>query len=95
MKIYEQYVKYETETPRVSQASYELDFAIRLTFTDGVEKVVGFKEFIFNSPAPDMKKYRSEEYFKGFKLVSGNLNWYDYELIFPLSSLYSGKLEAI
>ena len=95
MKIYEQYVKYETETPKVAKAVYEGDFSISLTFTNGETKLVAFKEYIFNSANPDLEKFQSEDYFKGFKLLSGNLNWYDYELIFPLSSLYSGNLEAI
>ena len=31
-------------------------------------------------------------YFKGFEVVDGNLNWYDYEMIFPLKDLYQGEI---
>lgn len=92
MKIYEEYVPYETKCPGVIAAKYIGDFAIRIFFDDGHTKLVDFKSFIFNSSNPSMKKFQSESYFEGFKIDKGNINWYDYEMIFPLASLYEGKL---
>jgi len=30
--------------------------------------------------------------FQEYKLVDGNLNWNDYDMIFPLEDLYRGKI---
>ena len=92
MKIYEDYVPYETKFPKVVSALYVGDFAIRVNFDDGHEKLVDFKSFIFNSTNPDMKKFESENYFCGFQIERGNINWYEYEMIFPVGNLYSGEL---
>lgn len=92
MKIYEQYVPYETKFPKVIAAQYIGDFAIRIRFDDGHEKLVDFKSFIFGSSNPDMEKFQSESYFQGFEIDRGNINWYEHEMIFPLKSLYEGKL---
>ncbi len=92
MKIYEEYVPYESKFPKVTDAKYIGDFAIRICFSDGHQKLVDFRSFIFDSPNPDMEKFKSEEYFKGFEIDRGNINWYEYEMIFPLKSLYEGKL---
>ena len=33
-----------------------------------------------------------EAKFKNYEIVDGNLNWNDYDLIFPIEDLYEGKL---
>ena len=33
-----------------------------------------------------------KEKFKAFKIVDGNINWNDYELIFSIEDLYEGIL---
>ena len=39
-------------------------------------------------------KYREVEQFKQFSIVNGNLNWNDYEMIFPVASLYGETIGA-
>ena len=42
----------------------------------------------------DIQKYLDENKFSNFSLTDGNLNWNDYDLIFPISDLYNGRIEA-
>lgn len=76
----------------VENAVYLSDFAMRLTFNDGNEKLVDFKPFLTKSKHPSIKKYLIENNFRQYKIVDGNLMWNDYDLIFPVSDLYSGKI---
>jgi hypothetical protein len=82
----------EHMTIEIRDATYIGDFAIRLKFNDGSEKLVDFKSFLHNSHHPSIRKYLYEKKFKKFKIIDGNLNWNDYELIFPVSDLYEGHL---
>jgi hypothetical protein len=54
--------------------------------------LVDFKTFLEKSSHPSIKKYLDEDKFKQFKVIEGNLNWNDYELIFPVADLYNGKI---
>ena len=83
-----------TEVLKVKQANYLSDFAIRITFNNGVEKLIDFKPFLSKSFHPSIKKYLNEKLFSNFSITDGNINWNDYELIFPISDLYNGKIGA-
>lgn len=82
-----------TEVLKVKQANYLSDYAIRITFNNGVEKLIDFKPFLSKSFHPSIKKYLNEKLFSNFSITDGNINWNDYELIFPISDLYNGKIE--
>lgn len=84
----------ENEVIKIKNAKYLSDFALRITFNNGIEKLIDFKPFLSNAIHPSVKKYFNETLFKNFKIVDGNLNWNDYELIFPISDLYNGKIES-
>jgi hypothetical protein len=62
--------------------------------SDGKENLVDFKPFLSKSLHPSIKKYLDENMFSNFSLTDGNLNWNDYDLIFPLSDLYNGQIGA-
>jgi hypothetical protein len=79
---------------KIDSAKYLSDYAIRLRFSDGKEKLVDFKPFLSKSLHPSIKKYLDENKFSNFSLTDGNLNWNDYDLIFPLSDLYNGQIGA-
>lgn len=79
---------------KVDSAKYLSDYAIRIKFNDGIEKLVDFKPFLSKSLHPSIKKYLDENRFSNFSLTDGNLNWNDYELIFPISDLYNGRIEG-
>ena len=96
MKITVEYKNTEenTEVLKVKQANYLSDYAIRITFNNGVEKLIDFKPFLSKSFHPSIKKYLNEKLFSNFAITDGNINWNDYELIFPIYDLHNGKIEA-
>ena len=67
---------------------------LRIYFSNGRKRTVDFAPFLLHYPNlhPSFKKYQNPERFKKFKIVSGNLNWNNYEMIFPLEELYEGKI---
>ena len=77
---------------RIESANYLFDYAIRLKFNDGTERVIDFKAFVFNALHPSIAKYRDESLFANFCLQDGNLNWNDYDMIFPIWDLYQGSI---
>jgi hypothetical protein len=79
---------------KIDSAKYLSDYAIRIKFSDGNEKLVDFKPFLSKSLHPSIKKYLDENKFSSFSLTDGNLNWNDYDLIFPILDLYNGRIEA-
>ena len=79
---------------KIDSAKYLSDYVIRIRFSDGKEKLVDFKPFLLKSLHPSIKKYLDENKFSNFSLTDGNLNWNDYDLIFPISDLYNGQIGA-
>lgn len=68
------------------------NYTILIEFNDGVEKFVDFSEFLLKSQHQSIRKYLDETLFNSFQIVDGNLNWNDYDMIFPLADLYEGKI---
>lgn len=92
MRIVKEYNDFEVELIAIKSANYIGDFAIRVSFSDGISRLIDFKPFLESSLHPSIRKYLDEEKFKKFDLIDGNLNWNDYDLIFPIVDLYEGKL---
>ncbi len=92
MRIIQEYIDIQTDEISVVTAIFIGDYAIRIFFNDGISKLVDFKSFLEKSSHPSIKKYLDEDKFKQFKVIDGNLNWNDYELIFPVADLYNGKI---
>ena len=94
MKITEEYtiLTEDTEVIDITSARYIGDYAIRLTFSDRFEKLVDFKPFLSKSLHPSIRKYLDENLFSKFEILDGNLNWNDYDLIFPIDNIYNGKI---
>ena len=76
----------------IEKAKFIGDFIIRIFFNTGEEKAVDFKPFLKNAIHQLTKKYLNEELFKSFKIINGNLNWNDYDLIFPIEDLYNNQI---
>jgi hypothetical protein len=93
MKIVHDYNMVATDVIEITSANYIGGFAIRITFNDGNEKLVDFKPFLFKSLHPSISKYLDERLFKQFEIINGNLNWNDYDLIFPVHNLYDGIID--
>lgn len=92
MKIIEDYNDFEIDLIKIKSAKYIGDFAIRILFNDGFNRLVDFKPFLEMSLHPSIRKYLEESKFMQFQIVDGNLNWNNYDLIFPIYDLYQGKL---
>ena len=74
----------------IQEAEYVGDYRISLAFSDGTTRVIDLAPFLADVPNPVYKKYRLKQNFKKFKIVNGNLNWNDDEMIFPVWDLYRG-----
>ena len=94
MRIIEDYNQQDTQPILVEDAKYIGDYAIRIYFKDGSEKLVDFKPFLIKSQHPSIKKYLNENLFSNYKIIDGNLNWNDYDMIFPVWDLYNGKISS-
>lgn len=92
MRIVVEYNENELQDLKIDTAKYLLDYAVRVKFNDGSERLIDFKPFLSKSNHPSIKKYLDEDKFSQFEIKDGNLNWNDYELIFPVWDLYNGKL---
>ena len=93
MKIAEQNADYEVEIIGISEASYLGNFVVDIFFTDGSSRQVNFKPFLEKSHHPSIRRYLDEELFLQYRMVDGNLNWNDYDMIFPLGDLHEGSIE--
>ncbi|WP_346856755.1 DUF2442 domain-containing protein [uncultured Draconibacterium sp.] len=93
MKIVEDtHIEYEIEAG-ITSASYISDYRISVHFEDGTSKLIDFETFLSKSQHPSIQKYLNIEKFKQFKIINGNLNWNNYDLIFPLSDLKKGTIQ--
>lgn len=93
MKIVEEpAIGYENKLIEIKSAKYVGDFAVKILFNDSRDRVVEFKPFLEASYHPSIRKYLDESKFQQFEIINGNLNWNDYDLIFPVNDLYEGKL---
>ena len=92
MKIVREYQELEAECIDVITAEYLEDYAIRIAFNDGSSRVVDFKPFLRQSVHPSIRKYLDTALFSKFKIVDGNINWNDYDMIFPVDDLYTGVI---
>jgi len=79
---------------KIDSVKYISNYTIRIKFSDGNEKLVDFKPFLSKSLHLAIKKYLDENLFRKFSLIDGNLNWNDYDLVFPISDLYNGQIDA-
>lgn len=94
MKIFVDYknVSSSSTALQIVSAEYLSDFVVKIRFNDGIEQIVDFKPFLKKSLHPDIQKYTSEDQFSKFVLEDGNLNWNDFEMIFPIIDLYRGVI---
>ena len=76
----------------LKNVEYIDNYLLKIEFFDGKENKIDFKEFLLSSNHPSVKKYLDINKFKKFKIQNGNINWNDYEMIFPIYDLYNGKI---
>ena len=76
----------------ILQANCIGDYKIEFKFDDGKLVIVDFKQFLENSSHPEIRKYLDLEKFKSFKLVDGDIDWNDFDLVFPIYDLYTNAI---
>lgn len=92
MKVMKEYDNLNFEVIEVKSCRYAGDYTLSIHFNDGSRRLVDFKPFLESSLHPSIRKYLDIEKFRQVEIVDGNLNWNDYELIFPVKDLYDGKI---
>jgi hypothetical protein len=93
MKIIQDYTAVETtDLIEIIAADYIGSHSLKILFNDKKECIVSFKNFLSRSLHPSISKYLDEALFQKFKITDGNLNWNDYDLIFPIHELYEGTI---
>jgi hypothetical protein len=92
MKITVNYSESDVVSLKVLSAKYVSDYIINVAFSNGSEKQVNFKLFLENAMNPSAKKYLNKKKFMKFDIIDGNINWNDYDMIFPVWDLYIGKI---
>jgi len=81
-----------TKYLEITEAKYVSDYKIRLTFNDGMVRVMDFEPFLRKAGNPEITQYRQMQKFKSFHLHYGDLMWGDYEMIFPIADLQRGEI---
>ena len=86
-------MKILTDKLQIIQAVYITDYRIRFVFSDGIEKEVDFYPFLSQPyQNPMVSQYLDKNRFSRFKITKhSDISWDDYEMCFPLETLYTGK----
>lgn len=77
---------------KIKSAIHQSGHVLEITFSDDHIESVDFSKFIFSTRHPDYLKYKSINEFLTFDIIGGNLNWDNYQMIFPISDLYNNKI---
>lgn len=80
------------DTIKITEAHYTSGYSIEMTFSDSSKQTINFEPFLLTSKLPNVNKYLDKGKFKRFSLIEGNLNWKNFDLTFPLTDLYAGKI---
>ena len=76
----------------IQEVVYKGDYKIYFLFSDGVERIIDFENFLKNAKNPMTNKYLNKELFKSFTIEYGDIFWNDYELCFPIWDLHNGGI---
>lgn len=80
------------ESVEIVSAKYMTECKLHIFFSDNTEQVVDFKPFLESTRDNSLKKYLHSEHLKRFKIFNGNLNWNEYDMIFPVDDLHRNVL---
>lgn len=79
---------------KIVGAKYLTEYKILISFSDLTQQIVDFGPFLTANPHPQYDKYKIPSHFKKFKIERGNIVWgKDWDLIFPIDQLHSGKID--
>lgn len=76
----------------IKKADYIGEYKIKFQFSDGIETIIDFSDFLNNAKNPMTRKYLDKKLFMKYSLDYGDIIWNDYELCFPIWKLHEGKI---
>jgi len=76
----------------ITQADYITEYKIHFLFSDGVDRIIDFREFLSNAKNPMTKKYLNKQLFTSFTIEFGDIQWNDYEMCFPIWDIHEGLI---
>ncbi len=77
----------------ISCVKYLHDYILEIHFDDDTIQKIDFAPFLISSRHPEVQKYLSVILFKNYTLDNGELYWGDYDLIFPITDLYTNNIQ--
>jgi hypothetical protein len=77
----------------IVEAEYIDGYRLLLMFDDGTSRLVDFGEYLRHARHPDIRKYLDLDNFKKFKVVYGDIEWPNLDIVFPIMQLYQGKIQ--
>ena len=83
----------EDQVITIKKVKYSGEYKLSLLFNDDTEQTVDLYPFLTNSLNPLIRKYLDLNKFIKFKLESGDLQWNDYDLCFPIADLYENNIK--
>jgi len=82
----------DTAVIHLARATFAGGHKLRLDFADGKVVTVDFGPFLRSARHPDLRRYLKKENFARYVVEDGQLHWNDFDLVFPLTELYEGKI---
>lgn len=76
----------------ITAADRVADYKLKLSFSDGAERLIDFEPFLRASQNPLIRAYLEPERFANFRIEQGDLLWDDYGLCFPIGDLYENHI---
>jgi DUF971 family protein len=76
----------------IDKADYIGEYKIKLFFSDGVERIIDFSNFLKTAKNQMTRKYLDKKLFKNYSIDHGDIIWNDYEMCLPIWDLYEGKI---
>ena len=77
----------------ITKAENRGNLTVSLTFSDNTVRTVDIGDFIRRHPHPQYNKYLDPRKFSRFTIENGNIVWgKNWDLIFPVEQLYTGRL---
>jgi len=76
----------------IIKADYVGEYKIKFIFSDRLERLIDFSNFLISAKNPMTKKYLDKQLFEKFSIHYGDIIWNDYEMCFPIWDLHEGKI---
>lgn len=76
----------------IDKAEYIAEYKIKFLFSDGIERLIDFSNFLKSAKNPMTRKYLDKKLFKNYSIDYGDIIWNDYEMCFPIWDLHEGKI---